>query len=49
MGYENGWIATDDSFEETRKHHYINQYVQGRSETAIEDFSRLIRPHLADR
>lgn len=46
MAYDNGWIATEDSFAETRKRHYINQYVEGKGGAA--NFSRLIRPHLAD-
>lgn len=45
MAYENGWIASGDSFEVTRKRHYINQYVKDKPDTA--DFSRLIRPHLS--
>lgn len=44
MAYDQGWIATKDSFEATRKRHFINQYVEGVTETA--NYSRLIRPHL---
>ena len=44
MACENGWIATDDSFEATRKRHHINRYVKGKG--GAENFSRLIRPHL---
>jgi len=45
MAYENGWIATDDPFDETRKRHHINQYVEGKGDAA--NFSRLIRPGLS--
>ncbi|MCP4375981.1 MAG: DUF4105 domain-containing protein [bacterium] len=44
MAYDNGWISTEDSFEETRKRHHINQYVEGKPN--VPNFSRLIRPHL---
>jgi hypothetical protein len=47
MAYDNGWIATKDSFAETRKRHYVNQYVEGKPDTA--NFSELIRPHLVGR
>ena len=47
MAYDNGWIATEDSFKVTRKRHFVNQYVEGTTET--KNFSRLIRPHLSDR
>jgi len=47
MGYENGWIDSDDSFEVTRKRHHINQYVEGKP--YAPNFSQLIRPHLANR
>ena len=46
MACDNGWIATDDSFAETRERHYINQYVESKAGAA--NFSRLIRPHLAN-
>ncbi|MDP6545766.1 MAG: DUF4105 domain-containing protein [Phycisphaerae bacterium] len=44
MAYENGWIATKDSFAETRDRHHVNRYVEGKGDTG--NFSRLIRPHL---
>ena len=44
MAYENGWIASDDPFEETRKRHHINKYVRDKFD--IAHFSRRIRPHL---
>jgi hypothetical protein len=47
MAYDNGWINTDDSFEATRKRHYINQYVKDAPATA--NFSKLIRRHLSGR
>jgi len=46
MAFDNGWIKTKDSFEATRKRHFINQYVKGEPNT--ENFSRLIRPHLSE-
>ena len=46
MAYDNGWINTKDSFEATRKRHFINQYVKGEPNT--KNFSQLIRPHLSD-
>jgi hypothetical protein len=47
MAYDNGGIATQNSFAETRKKHYVNQYVEGKPD--IVNFSELIRPHLVDR
>ncbi len=42
--YENGWIDSKLSFPETKKMHYINQYVQDDKDGS--DYSRKIRPHI---
>lgn len=43
MLYENGWIDSKLSFEDTKRLHYINQYVQ--ENVNSENFSINIRPH----
>jgi len=42
MAYENGLFATAVSFEETKRRHHINQYVENDPEAL--DYSRRIRP-----
>ena len=44
MAYDNGWIASDDPFEDTRGRHHINKYIKDEFDRA--HFSRRIRPHL---
>ncbi len=44
LAYENGSIDTDLSFEEARRFHHINQYVENGAVST--DYSRRIRPHL---
>lgn len=44
MLYENGWIDSKLSFAETKRLHYINQYVQDDIDSS--DYSRKIRPHI---
>jgi hypothetical protein len=42
--YENGWIDSTLSFAETKRLHYINQYVQ--DDIDGRDYSSKIRPHI---
>jgi hypothetical protein len=44
MLYENGWIDSKLSFAETKRLHYINQYVQDDIDSG--DYSSKIRPHI---
>ena len=44
MLYENGWIDSKLSFEDTKRLHHINQYVQGNING--ENYSIKIRPHM---
>ena len=44
MFYENGWIDSKLSFAETKRLHYIYQYVQDDIDSS--DYSRKIRPHI---
>ena len=44
MLYENGWIDSKLSFEDTKQLHHINQYVQDNIDSG--DYSRKIRPHI---
>ena len=44
MLYENGWIDSKLSFEETKRFHHINQYVQ--DDTIGDDYSIKIRPFI---
>jgi hypothetical protein len=45
MLFENGWIDSRLSFEETKRFHYINQYVK--SDTVGDSYSIKIRPFIA--
>ena len=47
MAYEAGWIRFELSFAETKKLHYVNQYIKDGDDPKAADFSRRIRPHLA--
>lgn len=44
MLYENGWIDSNLSFEDTKQLHHINQYVQGNVDS--DNYSTKIRPHI---
>jgi hypothetical protein len=44
MAYENGWIKSNDSFDDTRKRHHANRYIIDGFDLA--HFSRRIRPHV---
>ncbi len=42
--FENGWIDSKLSFEDTKQLHYINQYVQ--ADSHANGYSKKIRPHI---
>ncbi len=44
MLYENGWIDSKLSFEDTKRLHYVNQYVM--ADVSGENYSIKIRPHI---
>lgn len=44
MLYENGWIDSKLSFEDTKRLHYANQYVM--ADVSDENYSIKIRPHI---
>ena len=45
--FENGWINSNRNFEDTKRLHHINQYVQADGEG--DDFSSKIRPHIKNK
>jgi Domain of unknown function (DUF4105) len=45
MLFENGWIDSKLSFEDTKRLHYVNQYVT--ADVDDENYSIKIRPHIA--
>jgi len=45
MLYEYGWIDSKLSFEDTKRLHYVNQYVM--ADVSGENYSNKIRPHIA--
>lgn len=45
--FENGWINSTRNFEDTKRLHHINQYVQADGEG--DDFSSKIRPHIKNK
>jgi len=45
--FENGWINSTRNFEDTKRLHHINQYVQTDGEG--DDFSSKIRPHIKNK
>jgi len=45
--FENGWINSTRNFEDTKRLHHINQYVQDDGEG--DDFSSKIRPHIKNK
>ncbi len=44
MLYEYGWIDSKLSFEDTKRLHYVNQYVM--ADVSGENYSNKIRPHI---